>query len=83
MQFDSGMLTIRGNLIGKKEDKLVSIPLNTNDSLFSEIADMNISVLPRYLKEKSNEVQGTVCSWATHQRYTIHVPKIQVPVSAR
>ena len=46
--------------MGKKDNMMTTIPLNSNDSLFAEIANYNISVLPRYLKEKSNEIQGRI-----------------------
>lgn len=44
--------------MGKKEGTSVSVPMNSNDMVFSEIADYNISVIPSYLKKKSLEVQG-------------------------
>ena len=37
----------------------MSISLNTNDALFSEIADSNISTVPQLLKEKCREIEGT------------------------
>ena len=34
--------------------------MNSNDMLFCEIADYNISFIPKFLKEKSHEVQGAI-----------------------
>lgn len=55
---DCGGVSLEGSRIGKKEN-VVSISLNTNDALFSEIADSNISTVPQLLKEKCREIEGT------------------------
>ena len=49
---------MEGSRIGTKES-VVSVSLNTNDALFAEIADSNISTVPSLLKEKCREVEGT------------------------
>ena len=56
---ECGQIGLEGSKIGKKENTIIPIQLNTNDQLFTEIADMNISVIPRYLREKSLEIQCT------------------------
>ena len=50
---------MEGSRIGKREN-VVSIALNTNDALFSEIADSNISTVPQLLKEKCREIEGNL-----------------------
>ena len=56
---ECGQIGLEGSKIGKKENTIIPIQLSTNDQLFTEIADMNISVIPRYLREKSLEIQCT------------------------
>lgn len=81
LNFDCGALSIQGTIVGKKETNIVSVPLNSNDTLFSEIANYNISVVPRYLKEKSNEIQGLIIiAVMIIQLFTILVQKIVVVV---
>ena len=55
---DCGLVSLDGGSIGKKEGTVLNIPLNTNDSLFAELADQNISTVPKFLKEKSLEIQS-------------------------
>ena len=50
---------MEGSRVGKREN-VVSISLNTNDALFSEIADSNISTVPQLLKEKCREIEGNL-----------------------
>ena len=56
---ECGQIGLEGSKIGKKENTIVPIQLSTNDQLFTEIADTNISVIPRYLRDKSLEIQCT------------------------
>ena len=60
MSMECGQIVLEGEKIGRKENVPVSIQLSSNDQLFAEIADYNISMVPRYLKEKSHEIQ---CKW--------------------
>lgn len=57
---ECGQIALEGSKIGKKENTIIPIQLSTNDQLFTEIADFNISMVPRYLKEKSLEIQCRV-----------------------
>ena len=54
MSMECGQIVVEGDKIGRKDN---SLQLNSNDQLFAEIADYNISMVPRYLKEKSHEIQ--------------------------
>jgi hypothetical protein len=42
----------------KPESKTVSVPLNSNDKLYKDIRDYNISILPLYLSDKSKEIRA-------------------------
>ncbi len=57
MSMECGQIVVEGDKIGRKDNSPVSVQLNSNDQLFAEIADYNISMVPRYLKEKSHEIQ--------------------------
>lgn len=64
---------MEGSRIGKREN-VVSISLNTNDALFSEIADSNISTVPQLLKEKCREIEGTSSSSSSHVAFSKNRP---------
>jgi hypothetical protein len=60
---DRAMLGEDDTAAGKKKEEkkelppTVTIPLNSNDKLYDDIRDYNISILGRYLSEKSREIR--------------------------
>ena len=57
LSMECGTVTMDGGLIGKREGVPVTISLNSNDALFAEIANSNVSVIPQLLKEKLSEIE--------------------------
>ena len=66
---ECGTVTMDGGLIGKREGVPVTISLNSNDALFAEIANSNVSVIPQLLKEKLSEIESVFLSFL---RYSVH-----------
>ncbi|KAK8807999.1 hypothetical protein WA588_006484 [Blastocystis sp. NMH] len=53
-----GQISLPGDKIGKKDPTPVTLQMTINEPLFAQLADANISLVPRSLKEKSMEIQA-------------------------
>lgn len=68
-------MDLEPEIVGSKSTKNVKVPLNSNDKLYSEIRDLNFSVLGPLLNRKAKEIDQYYKVSIKYHNFVINITK--------